>query len=279
MEQLFDIRIEKLLNFDTQRELDTKMIEYWIKKNIHLDSSFQILIHLFEEVLVNQKLTDKEFFEDFRDSDIEYPIETSNFVASLKRTYDNYNNKLSGDDLLTNKEEENQEQTETDAIVVQNAGLIILWPYFFRLFDKCGLLIDRKFKDETSLQKGIILTQYLVTGSLEIHENELVLNKILCGAEQRTPVDVKLNIDEVELQICDSLLKGVLQNWQKLNNSSVETLRQTFLIREGILTPNELDYDLDIVKETFDVLLETIPWNISIIQTTFMKNRIIVDWK
>lgn len=279
LEQLFDIRIEKLLNFDTQRELDTKMIEYWIKKNIHLDSSFQILIHLFEEVLVNQKLTDKEFFEDFRDSDIEYPIETSNFVASLKRTYDNYNNKLSGDVLLTNKEEENQEQTETDAIVVQNAGLIILWPYFFRLFDKCGLLIDRKFKDETSLQKGIILTQYLVTGSLEIHENELVLNKILCGAEQRTPVDVKLNIDEVELQICDSLLKGVLQNWQKLNNSSVETLRQTFLIREGILTPNELDYDLDIVKETFDVLLETIPWNISIIQTTFMKNRIIVDWK
>ena len=279
LEQLFDIRIEKLLNFDTQRELDTKMIEYWIKKNIHLDSSFQILIHLFEEVLVNQKLTDKEFFEDFRDSDIEYPIETSNFVASLKRTYDNYNNKLSGDDLLTNKEEENQEQTETDAIVVQNAGLIILWPYFFRLFDKCGLLIDRKFKDGTSLQKGIILTQYLVTGSLEIHENELVLNKILCGAEQRTPVDVKLNIDEVELQICDSLLKGVLQNWQKLNNSSVETLRQTFLIREGILTPNELDYDLDIVKETFDVLLETIPWNISIIQTTFMKNRIIVDWK
>lgn len=279
LEQLFDIRIEKLLNFDTQRELDTKMIEYWIKKNIHLDSSFQILIHLFEEVLVNQKLTDKEFFEDFRDSDIEYPIETINFVASLKRTYDNYNNKLSGEDLLTNKEEENQEQTETDAIVVQNAGLIILWPYFFRLFDKCGLLIDRKFKDETSLQKGIILTQYLVTGSLEIHENELVLNKILCGAEQRTPVDVKLNIDEVELQICDSLLKGVLQNWQKLNNSSVETLRQTFLIREGILTPNELDYDLDIVKETFDVLLETIPWNISIIQTTFMKNRIIVDWK
>ena len=107
----------------------------------------------------------------------------------------------------------------------------------------------------------------------------MVLNKILCGAEQRTQVDVKLNIDEAELQICDSLLKGVLQNWQKLNNSSVETLRQTFLIREGILTPNELDYDLDIVKETFDVLLETIPWNISIIQTTFMKNRIIVDWK
>ena len=139
--------------------------------------------------------------------------------------------------------------------------------------------IDRKFKDELSVQKGILIMQFLVTGSLEINENELVLNKILCGVAQRTPVDVKIEIEEVELELCESLLKGVLQNWEKLNNSSVATLRETFLMREGILTPNELDYNLDIVKETFDMLLETIPWNISMIQTTFMENRINVDWK
>ncbi len=121
--------------------------------------------------------------------------------------------------------------------------------------------------------------QYLVTGSLKTNENELVLNKILCGVAQRTPIDVKIDIDDIEIEMCDSLLKGVLQNWQKLGNSSVATLRETFLIREGILTRNELDYNLDIVKETFDMLLDTIPWNISMIQTTFMENRIIVDWK
>ena len=84
---------------------------------------------------------------------------------------------------------------------------------------------------------------------------------------------------DLDLEMCDSLLKGVLKNWEKLNNSSIAALRETFLIREGILTPNELDYNLDIIKETFDMLLETIPWNISIIQTTFMENRINVDWK
>jgi hypothetical protein len=141
------------------------------------------------------------------------------------------------------------------------------------------LLIDKKFKDDLAIQKGVVLTQYLVTGSLKINENELVLNKILCGVDLRTPIDVNIDIQDLDLEMCDSLLKGVLKNWEKLNNSSIAALRETFLIREGILTPNELDYNLDIIKETFDMLLETIPWNISIIQTTFMENRINVDWK
>jgi hypothetical protein len=106
-----------------------------------------------------------------------------------------------------------------------------------------------------------------------------VLNKILCGVDLRTPIDVNIDIQDLDLEMCDSLLKGVLKNWEKLNNSSIAALRETFLIREGILTPNELDYNLDIIKKTFDMLLETIPWNISIIQTTFMENRINVDWK
>ena len=71
----------------------------------------------------------------------------------------------------------------------------------------------------------------------------------------------------------------MLKNWEKLSNSSVQTLRETFLIREGILRPVELDYKLNVIKGTFDMLIETIPWNISIIQTTFMKNKINVDWK
>jgi hypothetical protein len=107
----------------------------------------------------------------------------------------------------------------------------------------------------------------------------LVLNKILCGVPKNSLVDVTLEISAVELEICDSLLKGVLQNWKKLGNSSVATLRETFLIREGVLTPIELDYNLSVVKGTFDMLIETVPWNISMIQTAFMKNRINVDWK
>ena len=280
MEQVLKTSIEKLLSVKTKTEIELKIIQYWLKKSIYLDSPFHLIVHLFEEVLENQQLTSTGFFKDFRDADFDYPLETSNFIFTLKRTYDNYKNQLSEADLsIKEGEDADPEQEDTDAIVIQNAGLIILWPFFYRLFDKCGFLIDRKFKDDLSTQKGILMMQYLVTGSLDVNENELVLNKILCGVAQRTPIDVTIELEDVELEMCESLLKGVLQNWEKLNNSSVATLRETFLKREGILTPNESDYNLDIVKETFDMLLETIPWNISMIQTTFMENRINVDWK
>ena len=42
-------------------------------------------------------------------------------------------------------------------------------------------IIDKKFKDDESVQKSILMMQYLVTGSTEFKEHELVLNKILCG--------------------------------------------------------------------------------------------------
>ncbi|MDC1012507.1 contractile injection system tape measure protein, partial [Flavobacteriaceae bacterium] len=226
-----------------------------------------------------EKISSKTFFDKQLDTEEELPLQMSNFLSSLKRNYANFKNQLSEELFLKEEQGGLEEENETDSIVIQNAGLIILWPFFFRLFDKCGFIIDKEFKDEESLQKGILLTQYLVTGSTEFNENELVLNKILCGAPQFMNVDVTLEFDEVYLDLCESLLKGVLKNWEKLSNSSVQTLRETFLIREGILRPVELDYKLNVIKGTFDMLIETIPWNISIIQTTFMKNKINVDWK
>ena len=279
MEKVLNKSIEEILSIKTRFDLNLKIIQFWLKKSIYIDSPLQIIMYLFEEVLEKQQITSNEFFKDFRDADFEYALETSNFIFNLKRTYDNYKNQLSESNILENKEDSELLQQDSENIVIQNAGLIILWPFFYRLFDKCNLLIDKKFKNDSAVQKGVILMQYLVTGSLKINENELVLNKILCGVDLRTPIDVNLEIQDVDLEMCDSLLNGVLKNWEKLNNSSIAALRETFLMREGILKPNELNYNLDIIKETFDMLLETIPWNISIIQTTFMENRINVDWK
>ena len=277
--QFFDTPIEKVLSIKNDKEYQRKILKYWANRNIFLDSPFEIMVLLFEEILSAEKISSKTFFDKQLDTEEELPLQMSNFLSSLKRNYANFKNQLSEELFLKEEEGGLEEENETDSIVIQNAGLIILWPFFFRLFDKCGFIIDKEFKDEESLQKGILLTQYLVTGSTEFNENELVLNKILCGAPQFMNVDVTLEVDEVYLDLCESLLKGVLKNWEKLSNSSVQTLRETFLIREGILRPVELDYKLNVFKGTFDMLIETIPWNISIIQTTFMKNKITVDWK
>ena len=91
-------------------------------------------------------------------------------------------------------------------------------------------------------------------------------------------VDVVLSLDQFELNLCDSLLKSVINNWEKINNSTISTLRETFLNRDGVLVRSNADFKLNIDKKPFDVLLTTLPWNISMIQTSFMKNRILVTW-
>lgn len=277
--QLFSVSIEEVLKVQDEKEFDVLLLRFWSQNNIFIDSSFEIILPLFNSFLINRKMSEKEFFQIYFEEEKEFPLEIDNFIKTLKKKYDNQRNRLS-QELGSAKEEELEDELEdSDSIVIQNAGLVLLWPFLFRLFDKCGLLMERKFKDDISIQKAILMMQYLVTGSLEIKENDLVLNKILCGVPKNSLVDVTLEISAVELEICDSLLKGVLQNWKKLGNSSVATLRETFLIREGVLAPVELDYNLSVVKGTFDMLIETVPWNISMIQTAFMKNRINVDWK
>ena len=153
-----------------------------------------------------------------------------------------------------------------------------MWPFLSRLFDKLNLLEDNDFVDESAKQKAILLTQYLVTGNTDFQESNLALNKLICGAPIEAFVDVDLSIDQFELNLCDSLLKSVISNWEKINNSTISTLRETFLNRDGVLVRSNADFKLNIDKKPFDVLLTTLPWNISMIQTSFMKNRILVTW-
>ena len=278
--QFFGAPISKLFSLKNDKELERKIIKYWLKRNIFLDSPLEIIVLIFDELLNQENISSKVFFEDQLNSEEEIPLEMNNFLLSFKQSYANFKNQLSEELILQEEQGGLEEDDNQDAILIKNAGLIILWPFFYRLFDKCGFIIDKKFKDDESVQKSILMMQYLVTGSTEFKEHELVLNKILCGVPKNSFVDIELEIDSVHLELCESLLSGVLKNWEKLSNSSIETLRTTFLIREGILSQNEeLDFNLNVIKGPFDMLIETIPWNISIIQTTFMKNRLIVDWK
>ena len=136
----------------------------------------------------------------------------------------------------------------------------------------------REFVDNESQQKAILLSEFLVTGKTEFQESSLSLNKIICGAPLEMFVDIDLSLEKFELDICESLLKSVIKNWEKIENSSISTLRESFLIREGTLSKFGRDFNLNIQKKPYDVLLNTLPWNIRMIQTSLMKNRILVNW-
>ena len=166
-----------------------------------------------------------------------------------------------------------------ESIYIANAGLILLWPFLGRFFRRLNLVGANEFIDESSRMRAILLIQYLVTGKKEAPEYELALNKLLCGAEMDLEIDMEIDITEEEINLSNSLLTGAITNWEKLKGTRIGTFRETFLQRNGSLYYMNNRWELKIEKKAYDVLLETLPWGIQMIQMSWMKERLVVLWR
>ena len=167
----------------------------------------------------------------------------------------------------------------SEPIYIFNAGLVLLWPYLSRLFGMLEMLENRKFKDEETAVRAVHLLQYLVQGHTEAPEYHLVLNKILCGISTAHPLLREVALTENETKLGDNLLYGVTQNWSMLSNSSIDTLRETFLQREGRLVNKADSWSLKVETKSYDMMLDTLPWSISTIMLSWMEKVLYVEWR
>ncbi len=166
-----------------------------------------------------------------------------------------------------------------ESLVIQNAGLVLLWPYFNMLFERAGLMKDSKFIDDKSQQKAILLLEYLATGSENPEEYQLVLNKTLCNYPIAAPIDLTLEITEDLQSLCKELIDATVNHWASLDETSVDSFRESFLIREANFGFDEKDYFLSVANRPYDVLLRQLPWGISIVNLSWMDKNIKVDWE
>lgn len=174
---------------------------------------------------------------------------------------------------------EEEELPEAEKVFVENAGLVIIAPYFSRLFSRLEMTQNGKFKDEESKFKAVCYTQYLATGKLPKHENELVLNKVLCGMSIADPVELIDEIPQEDMDLMEGLLKSITQQWTPLQSTSVEGLRESFLIRDGRLRQDDEYYYLNVETKTFDMLIDRLPWSINLIKIGWMKKPLNVEWR
>lgn len=166
-----------------------------------------------------------------------------------------------------------------EPLQIYNAGMVLIWPFVSRLFDMLGYVKNKEFVSEETQYKAIHILQYLVTGKTEAPENELVLNKILCNFPVTDPVPFSVEFDPKELQAAESLLGGVLQNWAKMKNMTPNSLRGSFLMREGAVTEEEEKWNLVVERKTFDILLKSVPWSFSFIKFSWLEKFLTVEWK
>ena len=166
----------------------------------------------------------------------------------------------------------------SEEIYINNAGLVLLHPFLEVLFEHLGLTLQDKWIDSSSHQKAVLVSEFLVTGSTDFEEFNLVLNKILCGIDPDEIVVTEMRPENEITSECEDLLNEVITHWKALKNTSIDGLRETFLQRNGKLSKVENGWLLQVEQKTVDVLISSLPWGFGIVKLPWMNEMVFVEW-
>lgn len=166
-----------------------------------------------------------------------------------------------------------------EGIFIQHAGVILVHPFLGSLFRRLQWLQDNQFINEEAQVKAVFILHYLATGETVAAEHELVIGKLLCGYPLDEPLSAEIIFTEAELQEATDMLTALIQQWDKLKNTSLAALRESFLQRAGkLFIKNDSPY-VQVESSSIDVLLDYLPWNLGMIKLPWVKEILRVDWR
>ncbi len=164
-----------------------------------------------------------------------------------------------------------------EGLYVENAGLVLLHPFLAQLFSALGV------SDGATLvqpDRALSLLHFLATGRTDAPEYELVLPKILCHVPLGMPPESQVDLTIAERDEAVALLEAVIRHWQALRNTSPDGLRGAFLLRPGKLSVrDDGEWRLHIESRTHDILLDQLPWGLSMIKLPWMTCILHVEWR
>ncbi len=173
---------------------------------------------------------------------------------------------------------QNDDAIEIEKYLVQQAGIVLLSPFYKPFFTNLKLFENGKWISKEAQIKAVHLLYFISTGLMEAPEYNLVLEKIICGLPIAFPIPTKIELIQEEIDECLALITSAIEHWEVLKATSVQGFRQTFLQREGVLKPRESSWLLQIEYKTLDVLLEKIPWGFNTIFLPWLNKIINVEW-
>lgn len=166
-----------------------------------------------------------------------------------------------------------------ESLIIKNAGLIIIHPFIKPLFESLKWLERNDFKDDISRQKAVVYLHYLVYGQYPEDESQLLFNKIICGLAAEAVIELdKLTFSAEEIEESENLKKAVILHWNALGNTFSSGLSENFLIRTGSLHYKESNWNLTVERKGIDILLDRLPWGLSMIKLPWNNYLIQVNW-
>lgn len=163
-----------------------------------------------------------------------------------------------------------------DGVYISDAGLVLVAAFLPALFEKTALSESNQVAD---FNRAVCLTRFLATGSEHMQEYELPLAKILCGVDPGTAIDAEgFRLTAAMKTETDAVLSSVIEYWSILQNTSVAGLRESFLRRNGKLDYDGKDWLLRVEQESYDMLIQHLPWNFSMIRLPWMNCLLKTEW-
>ena len=141
------------------------------------------------------------------------------------------------------------------------------------------LIENDEFKSVKASHKGIHALQYLASGMEDFPEEDLTLNKILCGIPFEDPIPFVSELSMEEKEKTDSLVKAMTLHWPKMKNTSIDGFRASFFHRNGTLCKKEGNWHLKVEEKSYDILIDYITWSFKILKLPWMDCAVFTEWR
>jgi hypothetical protein len=172
-----------------------------------------------------------------------------------------------------------QALADGQSLVIENAGLVLVWPFLKPAFLKLGWLSEHQFKDRATIEKAISWLHYLVYEAMPEDESPLLLNKLICGLEAEEVLTLNhIRLSRKELLEAEEVKLAVIRNWPALKTTATAALKESFFKRNGLLKYKDDNWYLNIERKGIDVLIDRLPWPIAHIKLPWNNYMIHVNW-
>jgi len=163
---------------------------------------------------------------------------------------------------------------------ISDAGLVLIHPFLTHFLRTLGLLDEHKsFVSEIARIHAVHLIRH-IAGSDEPHlEHNLLLGKVLCGLPLNYVIPTGWKATRREEEETENMLKAAMAYWGPLAKSSTEALRRGFLQRAGSIERENDETIVRVEGSAMDILLEDLPWQISVIMLPWLDKPIFVEWQ
>lgn len=187
-----------------------------------------------------------------------------------------YSNQTIDSEFINDYPEENLYNNSTPILF---AGIILLYPYLAKFFKDLGYMSTNQTIKKSKYNSAVAVAIYMLTGKQKAVDYQLHFIKWFLGIPERSLISVNETLlSKKEIALADTVLLSLKSHWPALKNTSINNLRESFLQRSGVMKLDQEQCYVHIERRGIDVLIDQIPFSLSIIRLPWIKQPIIVNW-